>query len=105
MGGRTPEGTSLDAIVTPILAPTLSSQTWQAFEYEIEIPAAWDAAGITLSISFSKNVPLHGVTHFAYLDNIVLQQIPEPSTLALLAAGGALLLLRTLRQARRGNTS
>ena len=102
MSARTPEGTSLSAIVTPTLDPALSSEIWQGFEYELEMPAAWNAAGITFSISFAKNTPLDGVPHFAYLDNVVLQQVPEPSAWPLIAGAvcAACLAFRRFRKRR-----
>ncbi|MCO5051010.1 MAG: PEP-CTERM sorting domain-containing protein [Verrucomicrobiae bacterium] len=99
MDARTPEGASLSASITPIAVPPLSASAWQSYQYQLEMPGAWDSAGIFFSIAFSKSQPLGGVTHFAYLDNVVLQQIPEPSSLALVLCGGALWL--TARERRR----
>jgi hypothetical protein len=102
MAARTLEGAAISAIVTPILVPALSSEEWQSFAYELEIPAAWNTAGITFSISFSKNVPLDGISHFGYLDNVVLQQVPEPATWTLLAGGlcGVVAGIRLFRKRR-----
>lgn len=92
MDARTPEGASLRASVTPIMVPPLSDATWQNYLYQLEMPASWNISGITFGISFSKNHPLGGVPHTAYLDNVVLQQIPEPGMLALGLCGGTLWL-------------
>jgi hypothetical protein len=92
MDGRTPQGTSLTASISPIMVPPLSSSAWQTYQYRLEMSEAWDMAGVIFAITFSKAEPLGGITHFAYLDNVVLQQIPEPGVLALLALGGALLV-------------
>jgi len=99
MSGRTPEGNPLSASVVPIAAPPLSTSAWQRYEYQLRMPESWDASGFTFGISFSKNQPLGGVTHYAYLDNVVLTQIPEPSALALVGIGG--LLLAGTRLCRR----
>jgi hypothetical protein len=100
MGGRTPEGTSLSATVIPIAAPLLSASAWQRYEYQLLMPGAWDAAGVTFGISFSNDQTLGGVTHTAYLDNIVLIQVPEPSVFALFGLG-AFLFATGLRRSRR----
>ena len=87
MSGRTPDGDPLKATVVPITTPPLSVSAWQSYEYQLLLPGAWDAAGVTLGISFSNNQPLGGVTHYAYLDNVVLTQVPEPSAWVLLGIG------------------
>jgi len=100
LGGRTPEGQPLDATVTPLVAPPLIASAWQRYEYELQLPTNWDSAGIHLGISFNKNQALGGITHITYLDNVVLQQVPEPSTLALLFCGSVLLAGHWLRRFR-----
>jgi hypothetical protein len=69
----------------------LSAETWQSHQYRLQMPEAWNSAGVTFRIIFSKNQSLNGVLHTAYLDNVVLTQIPEPTVLGLLGVGGALL--------------
>jgi len=86
LGGRTLDGMSLDANITPLVAPPLTTSSWQSYHYFLELPAAWDGAGIHLSITFSADQHLGGITHTAYLDNVSLTQVPEPSTLALIAS-------------------
>jgi hypothetical protein len=44
---------------------------------------------------FSRNTS-DGVLRSAYLDNVVLQQIPEPSSFALLWLAGAMFVGRTV---------
>ena len=87
MGARTPGGAPLSATVITILAPPLSASVWQTYQYELQMPAGWGAAGVTFGINFSNDQPLGGVTHTAFLDNVNLTQIPEPSALALVALG------------------
>jgi hypothetical protein len=82
-----------------------SISAWQQIDTQFQVPSTWDGGGIWLGLQFDKYDAVAGTTYTGFLDNIMLEQIPEPSTLALLAVGGALLLLRTLRQARRGNIS
>ena len=94
MGGRTPLGASLSATVTPIAAPPLSASTWQRYEYQLLMPGVWDTAGLSFGISFSNDQPLGGVAHTAYLDNVVLIQVPEPSVLVLAFLVGSVLFGR-----------
>jgi hypothetical protein len=102
---RTPEGASLNAIVTAIVTPPLTTSGWQSYQYQLEMPAIWNNAGVHLGISFSRNQPLGGITHYAYLDNVILQQIPEPSALALLGLGGSLFAASRLRQPCENSTA
>jgi hypothetical protein len=102
MSARTLEGAPLSASLITISAPPLSTSAWQSYQYQLQMPASWDNAGITFGISFSKNQALGGITHITYLDNVVLQQVPEPSTLALLGCGGVLLAGHPLRRFRKG---
>ena len=84
MSTRTMDGLSLSASVTPLIVPPLVASAWQPYQIQLQLPANWDSDNINFSILFNKNEPLGGTTHFGYLDNITLQQIPEPCTLALL---------------------
>jgi len=94
MSARTPAGVPLRATVSTIATPPLSTSAWQRYEYQLQMPANWNNAGIDFVISFSKNEPVNGITHIAYLDNVILQQIPEPSALLLAVCGGAFLAWR-----------
>jgi len=62
----------------------------------------WDNAGINFGISFNKDQPLGGVTHITYLDNVVLQQVPEPSAFALLGLAAFLWAAGLLHRRRNG---
>jgi hypothetical protein len=105
LAGFNGDGTGISSSTTPIFTPPLLNSMWQSYQVEFLLPEAWDGGGeILLHLTFWKEGAIVGITYRGYLDNIILEQIPEPSTLALLAAGGALLLLR-LRQARRANIS
>ncbi len=88
MSTRTMDGSPLSASVTPVIVPPLVASAWQTYQIQLQLPGNWDSSDINFSILFSKNEPLGGTTHFGYLDNIILQQIPEPSTLPLLGLGG-----------------
>jgi hypothetical protein len=100
MSARTPEGASLSASLIPITAPPLSASAWHSYEYQLLMPGAWGASGVTFGISFSNKQPLGGVTHYAYLDNVVLQQIPEPSVFALFGLSAFLWAAGLLRSRR-----
>ena len=91
---RNTDGTFVYASPTPLQFPSLDSSVWGSYEIQYQFPRAWDAAGqLALYIEFHKSGPASG-TYTAYLDNVTLQQVPEPSTTALLgllaavAAGG-----------------
>lgn len=86
MNGRNQNG-PISAFITPIAAPPLSSSVWQSYEFLLALPAPWDNAGVSFSIRFSRD-STDGVLRSAYLDNVVLTQVPEPSALALLGLGG-----------------
>ena len=101
MNGRTQGGAALSAAVTPIAAPPLNVSTWQSYQYELQMPEAWDANGFTFAIRFSRT-STDGVMRTAYLDSVVLQQIPEPSVFALSASGAFLCAARLLRRRCNG---
>jgi hypothetical protein len=100
MSARTPEGASLSASLIPLTSPPLSASAWHSYEYQLLMPGAWGASGVSFGISFSKNQPLGGVTHYAYLDNVILQQIPEPSVFGLSGLGTVLWAAGLLRSRR-----
>lgn len=103
MSARTPEGASLSASVTTIAAPPLSTSSWQSYQYQLQLPANWGSSGVHLGISFSKNQPLGGITHITYLDNVILQQIPEPCAFALFGLGAFLCAAGLLRSRRNAS--
>lgn len=80
------------ATLTAAQAPPLSTSAWASYQYRFEFPSTRPEGTIRLSILFSKTNAVVGLTYTAYLDNVVLQQIPEPSVWALAAVGGGLLL-------------
>jgi hypothetical protein len=99
MSARTSGGEPVSAVVTPLVVPPLSSVGWRTYQYQLQMPSAWDASGIGFAIAFSTQEPLGGTLHSSFLDNVVLQQIPEPSAGVLFALGlGGLLTLRRSKQ-------
>jgi large exoprotein involved in heme utilization and adhesion len=75
---------------------SLPPTQWQDIQAQFQLPDAWDGGGnITLGLQFENYSASTGTTYAGYLDNIVLQQIPEPSVVSLLLAGaGALIYAR-----------
>lgn len=88
--------------VRPITSPVLGIAGWGSYETVFQFPETWDGGGdFIVSIQFIKHGAVVGTTYIGYLDNIVLQQIPEPSAWALLGLGGAGVLWAATRR-RKG---
>jgi len=91
--GRNTDGSIVGATEAPVTFPSLSSLAWGAYQLHYELPAAWDGGGgVSLQILFSKHGAVSGTTYVGYLDNVTLEQVPEPSTLALFGVSGLLAL-------------
>jgi hypothetical protein len=88
---RNTNGTIVNATGTPVLAPSLDASAWRHYETYFQLPGTWDGIGnISLQIQFTKNGAASGTTYFGYLDAITLQQVPEPSSAALLGLSASL---------------
>jgi hypothetical protein len=82
-----------NSFLTPI------SDEWQAFALDFRLPEAWDGGGnLYLGLQYENQSAVVGLTYSGYLDNVLLQQIPEPSELALFSLGGGLLFAAWLRK-------
>lgn len=93
------DGTAVRPSANSITSPPLASSGWVAYETVFQFPETWDGGGnFIVGIQFTKQGAVIATTYTGYLDNIVLQQIPEPSSLALLGCGGLLLAGRLLRR-------
>ena len=91
--GRNTDGSIVGATEVPVTFPSLSGLAWGAYQLHYELPAAWDGGGgVSLQILFSKHGAVSGTTYVGYLDNVTLEQVPEPSTLALFGVSGLLAL-------------
>gem|GEM_PF-1590322 len=74
-------GFSNNATVTPLMEPSLSSAEWRFFSYSLSTPSGWNDSGNSkISIAF----PNSPGTRFAYLDDVTLTQVPEPSSVVLI---------------------
>jgi hypothetical protein len=65
---------------------------WGNYQAEYLVPSAWGGGLVSLGFQFESYNAVAGTSYRGYLDNIVLQQIPEPSSLVLYLCGGALWL-------------
>jgi hypothetical protein len=83
----------LGSVETPVTFTTLGSAGWQTFHTEFHMPDSWSGGNISLQLLFSKSNGTSGTTYTAFLDNIVLQQIPEPSVASFVCVGGIVLAL------------
>jgi hypothetical protein len=81
----------LGSIETPVTFTTLSSSQWQTFHTEFHLPDSWTGGNISLQLLYSKTGTTSGTTYTGFLDNIILQQIPEPSTASLVCLAGLFL--------------
>ena len=95
------DGSSVLPTVTTLMSPLLVNSTWGTYQKQFAFPNTWDGSSVRLGIDFLKNGAINGTTYTGYLDNISLQQIPEPSSLALCLTSGILAAHRFLwRRAR-----
>ena len=61
------------------------------YETAFQFPQSWDGGGdFIVDMLFTKQGAIVGTTYTSYIDNVVLQQIPEPSTPALCFCGALL---------------
>lgn len=87
------DGTPVLPSVTLLTSPVLGSDGWAGYETVFQLPGTWDGGGSFLvGIQSTKVGAAVGTKYTGYLDNVVLQQIPEPSALVLLGLGKAALL-------------
>ncbi len=71
---------------------TLPLSGWGNYQAEYLVPSAWGGGPVSLGFQFENYNAVAGTGYRGYLDNVVLQQIPEPGALALGLCGGALWL-------------
>lgn len=83
----------LGSIETPVTFTSLSSSAWQTFNTEFHLPDTWSGGNISLQLLFSKTGGTSGTTYTGLLDNVVLQQIPEPSVASFVCFAGIVVVL------------
>lgn len=66
---------------------TLPPLGWQGYQAEFQVSSGWQGGQLTLGLQFEKLNAIGGTTYTGYLDNIVLQQIPEPASGMLFCLG------------------
>ena len=79
----------------------LPSSGWEIHQAEYQLATAWGRGQISLGLQFEEFGAVVGTTYTGYLDNIVPEQIPEPSSLALLGLGAGLVLAARQRRGSR----
>lgn len=80
-------GDPLNAIVTPVASPPASLTEWRSYEMRLRFSGGGWTLPLGLGISFTGAAD---EPRIAYLDNVILQQVPEPASLALFCSGGFL---------------
>lgn len=73
--------------VTTLVSPPLVDNAWATFQTQFVFPQNWDGSSLRLDIGFQRTGAITGTTYFGYLDNVRLQQIPEPTSSALMGMG------------------
>ena len=76
--------------------PSFSPGELESYQRNWSLPSAWDGGQLSLGLQFEKANAVAGMTYFGYLDNVILTQIPEPSTFALLVLGGFMMHVSVL---------
>ena len=101
LAGFNTNGSGISAAISQTTWPTLPNSNWGSYLAEFQMPSSWDGGGnLLLQISFWKSPSVFNTTYIGYLDNIVLQQIPEPSSVALLGLSGLFLFASIIRKQR-----
>jgi hypothetical protein len=95
---RNTDGTLIGSVETPPSFSTLSSSEWHTFQTQLHLPTTWDGGNISLQLLFSKTDATSGIVYTGFLDNIILQQVPEPSMPGLSCL--ALLFVAAARRSR-----
>jgi hypothetical protein len=85
--GRNANGGIIPSVEPIVEFTSLSDSQWQTYHAVFHLPDAWDGTQAQLGFLFERRDAVSGITYSGYLDNIVLQQIPEPSMIVLLTAG------------------
>ena len=94
------DGSYVSPTATILSSPTLDTAAWGTYQKQFLLPQSWDGSSVRLDIAFYKLSVVSGTTYRGYLDNITLQQIPEPASLILLGMGGSFLFTRLARKSR-----
>ena len=97
--GQNTDGTFVSPSVTLISSPPLSNSDWMQYQTVYQFSEIWDSSrNLVVAFDFNRQGSVIGTTYSAYLDNIVLTQVPEPSSAGLFGLGGTLLLLKVLKR-------
>jgi len=99
INSRNVDGSLVQPASTSLMSPTLVSTAWVTYQQQFLFPESWDGSSVRLDIAFNKFPAVAGTTYFGYLDNITLQQIPEPSSLVVLSFSSLFLIANRLRRA------
>lgn len=86
---------------TVVASPPLRNDAWAHYQFRYQFSDLSTRATIRVMIQLYKTNAVVGTTYTGYIDNVVLQQIPEPVVSALLGLGGGLLFWALRRRANR----
>lgn len=81
--------------------PPLSSTSWYNYQAAFHFPESWDGSSIRVGIGFGGGIS-GGPILTGYLDNVIVQQVPEPaSSLTVWLGAMVLFIQKSARRAAR----
>lgn len=102
LAGFNTNGAGVSAAPNQIQWPALTESAWGSYQIGFQLPQTWNGGGeLLVQISFWKSGSVIGTTYTGFLDNIILQQIPEPSAFVLCLTAGIIATKQFIRRRSR----